>query len=377
MGNSAFFVLGLITIFALSFVHPVTSYVLLAFLPFLYIFEHVIKRSSNRVIFLRREVGSKPTALLILSFFVVGVLWIMFFGYSVFAGYINTIQQIILGTHAGEFIPRVSISSVTSTFLEKVLTISSFLLVGLLGLYGCLKYVIRGNWRGDLTAIATYFGFITLVSFSIMNSSADASAFAVRTPLYLFIGLSPLFGYATFDILKRVRGKHRRIALTISKSLIILLLVCFSISVVDQMPRNYYFFRNEEVTGQLWEARNASESLYACLHWYSSYSLNSALGISDVPIHDVGAGMYNLTITYYDGLYMNPSEIDQNIAHLKEMGASYVFIDKLMASYTEQWTYLVYAKPIPVSNLEFLSNNVTVFNMVYDNGIIQILYLHN
>jgi hypothetical protein len=205
----------------------------------------------------------------------------------------------------------------------------------------------------------------------IMNLNPEIAAFAVRTPQFLFLGLAPLFGYIVFAGVTNIRNKGLR------RMLMILMLVCFSISVVDQMPRNYYFFSNEKATGQLWEVRNNSRSLYGSILWYSHYTPESSLAISDVPIHDIGAGMLNLSLTYYNDLYASPSKIDENLAKLREIAVNYVFINNLMSSYVEQWTYQVFTKPVPVSNLEFLSNNVTVFNMVYDNGIIQILYLHN
>jgi hypothetical protein len=145
---------------------------------------------------------------------------------------------------------------------------------------------------------------------------------------------------------------------------------------VDLMPRDSYYFSNEKATAQLWEVRDNSESLYGSILWYARSIPQSSIAISDVPIHDIGTGMQNLSITYYNELYASPLMIDQNVAQLRSMAVNYVFINDLMSSYTEQWTYQVYTKPVPVSNLEFLSNNVTVFNNIYDNGIIQILYLH-
>jgi hypothetical protein len=214
---------------------------------------------------------------------------------------------------------------------------------------------------------------MTIVTLSMINLSPDTGNLAIRVPHYLFISLAPLFGYAVVHALTTARGEYPRVKTNVTRWLIVLLLVCLSISVVDQMPRGYYFFRNEQVTSQLWEARSASLSISDSLRWYSSRTHSSALGISDVPIHDIGTGMYNLTLTYYNELYVYPSEINKNTIVLEEMDANYIFIDNLMSNYTEQWTYLVYSKPIPVSNLDFIVQNYTSFDKVYSNGVIDIL----
>jgi hypothetical protein len=382
--NRAFFINSLFFVFSLSFTHHLSSYILLAFLPFLYLFERVIPRISERVYFLRRGntkvpkagniVSSETSGKLILSLFGFGIPWIIFFGAPALTYFIQTFQKIIPGTYVGTFPQQLSLSSGSTTLFEKILITTSFVLVGLLSLYGFFKYIRRGNWRHEWVTATTYFGLITIVTLSMINLSPDTANLALRSPHYLFISLSPLFGYAVVQALTTARGKYLKI--NAARWLILLLLVCFCISVADQTPRGYYFFRNEQVTGQLWEARSASSSISNGLQWYSSYTAYSVLGISDVPIHDIGTGNYNLSLTYYNELYVTPSNISKNTIQLIEMGASYVFIDSLMSNYTEQWTYLVYSKPIPVSNLNMIEQNYTSFDKVYSNGVIDTLYIN-
>lgn len=372
--DRAFLIVSLIVVFALSFSHHLTTYILLGFLPSLFVFERIVHRISTKAASFGKSINKKTSSNLILSFFVLGIIWIIFFGFSFFSSFVQRFQEIIIGQQIGTFTSVLSFSSSSSTLFEKIFKTTSFVLVGLLGFYGLIKYVVRGNSRNAWTAITIYFGFITVVALMMANLSPNTSDVAVRAPEYLFIGIAPLFGYAVVDALTTARGKYLKIKTNLTRSLIILLLVCFSISVVDQMPRGYYFFRNEQVTGELWEARSASSSISNSLQWYSIYTPSSTLGISDVPIHDMGTGMHNLTLTYYDNLYVEPSETSKNTLELENMGANYVFIDNLMSLYTEQWTYQIYSKPIPASNLNFIQQNCTSFDNVYSNGLIEILY---
>jgi hypothetical protein len=335
-------------------------------------FQYVALWRSDRIPLIKTP--EKSTLLMkfgLFSFLVLGLSWIISAGYSVLADHIHIIMRSLFSEYSGESVARASLSSPGSSPLEKGLTIFSFFMIFFIGLLGFIRYITRERWRLDFVGMTVFFGVMTSVSMPIMNLNPEIAAFAVRTPQFLFLGLAPLFGYIVFAGVTNIRNKGLR------RMLMILMLVCFSISVVDQMPRNYYFFSNEKATGQLWEVRNNSRSLYGSILWYSHYTPESSLAISDVPIHDIGAGMLNLSLTYYNDLYASPSKIDENLAKLREIAVNYVFINNLMSSYVEQWTYQVFTKPVPVSNLEFLSNNVTVFNMVYDNGIIQILYLHN
>lgn len=369
-----YYILALISMFSASFTHHETTYIILGLIFFAYVFHHAIPLLPT-ILGLSKEGGREGIVITsLMSYFILGMLWTAQITYSVFNLHVNSfIRWFILRIpYADEYLRSVMVYYGPA---ERVFIITSVLSVCILGLIGFIGYLRRDGCNINFVGITLYFGFIALLLMLSTNINPTVQNLSTRSLRFLFVCLAPLLGFATFEMilnrLKKKKGTYMKIA-------IIVLLMSFTVSVVDLMPWGFFYFSSEEQTGWLaGEVRQSSESMYNSILWYANFAPQLSKAVGDVPIHQKGAGMLDLSILYYIELYKDPTIIAQHITYLRERNVNYIFIDYLMSIYKEQPTAYVFEEPIPISNLNFLANNCTCFSTVYDNRIIKILYTSN
>ena len=320
--------------------------------------------------FLKNGTRNFGSTQLYLSLICIGLVWIVTSGYAVLRNQLNTIVSSLFVRDKSVGFISVTSSSTGLSLLEKVFIGLTIVIVCLVALIGFLQYIHKDKWNLQYVLLSVFFAIIAALSFSMIGLNPNIAAFAVRTPTFLFIFLAPLFGYSAVTLISR--GKNKKTKLSI-----LLLLICFSTCMLDLMPRDTYYYSNEKDTRQLWEVRQDGQVLYSSMLWYASYVPISNIAIGDAPIYLIGTGMLNLSVAEYSDLYNSPQSIDANLGQLKLMNANYVFVDNLMSYYTEQWTYQIFSPPISPSNLQFLLNNCSSFDVIYNNGLVQNLYLTN
>lgn len=363
-GKKKHFVGALVSIFALSITHHVTTYIGLIFIVFLLFFSRLAKRFSRVPLPIFRNVeNSSISGRSLLCLFICGLIFPVYSSETSFRYHLLSFLKYISPEYNPEDFSRGIMGFYTQA--EQVFVLTTIILMGLVGLLGFLYYIRRNQWIVTAVAFTLFFGIIFAFSLPYMDVNPTVFHYvSYRMVFLVFIALAPFIGYALARSFS-ARGRQR------ARNLVaILLLLCLTVSTVELIPRGYFFFRQEERTGYLWEVRSNSYSLYTGLVWFKDYATASnSKAIGDVPLVSIGHGMLDLDMQHYWPLYEEPQNGSEHLAQLKNMNISYFFINRLMTIYREQPNYKRFLGPIPPSNFVKIAENIMADRVFDDNTI--------
>jgi hypothetical protein len=356
--------IGLLSLFFISVTHHLTLYLTLGSIIFVFLLFPLDRfLNSNSTTQIKRTIKTLPISVLL--FLPVGLIWSLSVAAPVTAEILFLIKEWIILRIPSTLFYQVTIMSYFPE-IETWFIIISLVSVGLLGLFGFILYLKQRKVNTGFVLLLLFFGFVMLVILSGWFTSTTMRNLATRMIRFFFTLLAPLVGFSLFKLrFDGKKGRNKKIAA-------ILILLCFTASTVDLINWEMFYFSHEEDSGQLSVARKYSGSLYSSLIFFNSSISKNSTAIGDVPIHDIGTGMFNLSIDYKNELFTNPAVIN-NANYIKELNANYIFVDYMQSIYRELPSYAIVADLVPASNLDNIVNNPEL-SSVYNNGIIIIMY---
>jgi hypothetical protein len=369
----AYLLLGVLGLTVLTFSHPLTLYVTLAMLAFLFVFGHPPR-------FLVRFSFESFSSRLTILMLAIASLWPLYVAFTLSSQHVNWIAQWVTMILQQD---QPLVPSIPSTYpiLEQIFVGTSFLSILALAFLGFLLYARIKNRDSMFRAMTVYFAALFIFMYVNRNQSIWVS---FRAWLWLFIAAAPLAGYAVAylgsweDPASATKKYLSKRTMKKVRLLLVALLLCFIIAAVDAYPRNYYDFDYQAERSTMMDMRGFGEMLFSSVTWYGRVRDPTHNAIGDRSIKDLAGHFSSLEETVIiDSSIYSSCMITGKLSSSERI--RYIFTDDVMSTYypRQTWEYFRYGevRKVDTSVLTCLTSQAVSLNRIYDNGLAQLLEL--
>ena len=371
-----YIILLIIFFFSMSITHHQALYYFIGLLLFFGIAIYFEKRLT------KTSIESIPI-LLIVFLLTLGTMWPIFQAFPITLRQEAVIERSLNFSSAKI---RLSLPAVYSNF-EISLVGFSYLLILMLSFIGFFLFLKQKNRNMYFINLALWAGLMIVTLYA-----TGSLLLANRTWLYLFMVGAPLaafLGISKFTINSSFKLVNYRFWGRIKEIIVLSSIFMLSLSAMMTLPRVYYDFDWENKAGLLTVGRGYGEAAFSSVKWSIQYMSEKELALADefitnlaghfklsaekIKMKVLGRLPYKKIISFYE-LYSDP---EKNQHYLGQYVAKYLFVDTLVSEYAEgKFEGFAYAtwKQVPDSDLLFLTSMTPQINLIYNNGIVEVVF---
>jgi hypothetical protein len=255
-----------------------------------------------------------------------------------------------------------------------------FLLLGAVGLFFFIKYIVRGSAnKGDNFLL--YWGFFSFVMYGF-SSVLMKTELDIAVLIFLWFACIPISVFGAYLLEMLMEKLHSRgISGTIA-ALIVIYFFTGSLLMGIYTPRITNRAPNEDIVVGL-DSRSKTEELYYGGLWLSENSKRGAKLLGDIDVFEVFSGQYEFDVNVYsfllDKLYLGSGADILDLVYgenftfgvyehtYQDDSFDYLIINNAFFKYQSQ----LFGNPIDISNLKKLDDNF-LLDKIYNNNGIQI-----